>query len=349
MRQCINFFDFMKKVFLLVAVVGLFVGCVEKGKLLPNASGTAFEVLVVIDDNDWKNPCGKVVFDMLNTDVPNLPQAEPMFKISHVPHANFDSYLRPARNLIIVSISPEKYTQAKVVYSEERWAKTQAIVSLNAPTQAELTALVEKEQENIIRYFVEKERERFANYLKKKHNSTFSQKAYEKFGIEINVPSDMCQIKEGKNFLWFTNASPKTRQDIVIYSYPYTSEDMFTLDRLVATRDSVLKENVPGPEKDSYMGTETYYEKPVLNEFLHNEAYCAEVRGLWKIYNGSLMGGPFVSLSRLDEIHQRIVTIEGFVFAPGKDKRNYIRQLEAAIYSAKMPQEINQIVVKKKK
>ena len=87
----------------------------------------------------------------------------------------------------------------------------------------------------------------------------------------------------------------------------------------------------------------------VLNEFLHNEAYCAEVRGLWKIYNGSLMGGPFVSLSRLDEIHQRIVTIEGFVFAPGKDKRNYIRQLEAAIYSAKMQQEINQIVVKKKK
>lgn len=339
----------MKKVFFAIATICLFTGCVEKGKLLPNASGTAFEVLVVIDDKDWEKPCGKAVFDMLNTDVPNLPQAEPMFKISHVPHEHFDSYLRPARNLIIVSVSPEKYTQAKAVYSKERWAKTQAIVSLNAPNQEELKRLVESQQEKIINYFVEMERERFAAYLKKKHNATFTQKAYEKFGVEINIPSDMCQVKEGENFVWFTNASPKTRQDIVIYSYPYTSKEMFTLEKLVETRDSVLKVNVPGPDEGSYMGTETYYEKPVLNEFWHNDAYCAEVRGLWKIYNGSLMGGPFVSHSRLDEISQRIVTIEGFVFAPGKDKRNYIRQLEAAIYSAKMPQEINQIVVKKKK
>ncbi len=339
----------MKKGFFLVAIAFLFFGCVDNGRLLPNASGTAFEVLVVVDDKDWSEPCGKAIFDMLNTDVPNLPQSEPMFKISHVPHANFDSYLRPARNLLIVSISPEKYTQSKVVYSKERWAKTQAIVSLNSPSQEELELLVKKEQEKIIRYFVEMERERFSAYLKKKHNAAFSQKAREKFGIEINIPSDMCQIKEGDNFVWFTNASSKTRQDIVIYSYPYTSQEMFTLEKLIEKRDSVLKENVPGPEEGSYMGTETYYEQPVLHEFLLNNAYCAEVRGLWKMCNGSLMGGPFVSHSRLDEISQRIITIEGFVFAPGKDKRNYIRQLESAIYSTKMPHEVNQIVVKKKK
>jgi hypothetical protein len=33
--------------------------------------------------------------------------------------------------------------------------------------------------------------------------------------------------------------------------------------------------------------------------------------------------------------------MEVFVFAPGKKKRNPIRQLEAVLFSAKLPQEIN--------
>ena len=57
--------------------------------------------------------------------------------------------------------------------------------------------------------------------------------------------------------------------------------------------------------------------------------------------NGAAMGGPFYSHTRLDEINQRVITVEGFVFAPGTKKRNAIRQLEAAIYTMKLPQEIN--------
>ena len=57
--------------------------------------------------------------------------------------------------------------------------------------------------------------------------------------------------------------------------------------------------------------------------------------------NGASMGGPFYSHTRLDEINQRVITMEVFVFAPGKKKRNPIRQLEAVLFSAKLPQEIN--------
>nr|HPM09007.1 DUF4837 family protein [Paludibacter sp.] len=34
---------------------------------------------------------------------------------------------------------------------------------------------------------------------------------------------------------------------------------------------------------------------------------------------------------------------EGFVFAPGTKKRNHIRQLEAAVYTVKLPQEISEL------
>ena len=88
-----------------------------------------------------------------------------------------------------------------------------------------------------------------------------------------------------------------------------------------------------------------------MKEIRVNKSYCAEVRGLWKMKNGGAMGGPFVSHTRLDEINHRMITIEGFVFAPGTKKRNPMRQLEAIIYSAKLPQEITErkeMIIRKK-
>ena len=45
---------------------------------------------------------------------------------------------------------------------------------------------------------------------------------------------------------------------------------------------------------------------------------------------GDMMGGPFVSHARLDEKNNRVVVVEGFVFAPETDKRNFIRRIESA-------------------
>ena len=45
------------------------------------------------------------------------------------------------------------------------------------------------------------------------------------------------------------------------------------------------------------------------------------------------MGGPFVNITQLDEKRNRIVTVEGFVYAPGNDKRDLLQQVEAIIYT----------------
>jgi len=38
----------------------------------------------------------------------------------------------------------------------------------------------------------------------------------------------------------------------------------------------------------------------------------------------------------LDASNQRIVVVFGYVFAPSKDKRNLLQQVEAMVYSLKM-------------
>jgi len=49
------------------------------------------------------------------------------------------------------------------------------------------------------------------------------------------------------------------------------------------------------------------------------------------------MGGPFVSYSQVDSANNRVIVAEGFVYAPEKKKRPFIRQLEAAIQTLEMP------------
>jgi hypothetical protein len=80
------------------------------------------------------------------------------------------------------------------------------------------------------------------------------------------------------------------------------------------------------------MSTES--ELPVVfNVFKKDGNYASEMRGLWTVEN-NFMGGPFINLAMLDILNNRVVVLDGFVYAPGKDKRNYLRQVEAMIYSA---------------
>ena len=71
---------------------------------------------------------------------------------------------------------------------------------------------------------------------------------------------------------------------------------------------------------------------PEYREFMKGGRYYAELRGLWRL-EGDFMGGPFVSLSTVDEVRNRIVTVEGYVYSPKKDKRNFLRQVEAILYT----------------
>jgi hypothetical protein len=73
----------------------------------------------------------------------------------------------------------------------------------------------------------------------------------------------------------------------------------------------------------------------INNVIKHNGNYASEMRGLWRVEN-DFMGGPYVALSELDASNQRVINAFGFVYAPSKDKRNLLRQVEAMIYSLKL-------------
>ncbi len=47
------------------------------GKIMPNITGGAGEILVVMDNFNWENAAGDLLQDILKEEIPGLPQSEP--------------------------------------------------------------------------------------------------------------------------------------------------------------------------------------------------------------------------------------------------------------------------------
>lgn len=316
-----------------------------KSLFTPVSSGRPYEMLVVIDKALWERPAGRALFDVLDTDVPGLPQPERSFRISQIAPQYFDRGMRIFRNIIDVDIQPI-YTQPKLKYSRDSYSSPQMIMTIQAPDEKSFEEFVIKNRNTIVDFFTKAEMNRQIALLRDKHNSFASMKAGSMFGCDVWIPENLQRYKQGKDFLWFSsdNNSSDFSLNFVIYSYPYTDKNTFTKDYFIHKRDSVMKINLPGSKENQYMATEADYVD--VKEFSVKGEYAFEARGLWYMEN-DMMGGPFVSHARVDRPNGRVVVVEGFVYAPEKMKRDMVRQLEAALYTLNLPQEqqIEEIVV----
>ena len=172
----------------------------------------------------------------------------------------------------------------------------------------------------------------------------------------IGLPGETIQIvngrilingetyKEGKDFLWASTNRATADMNFVMYSYPYTDKDTFTKDYFIHKRDSVMKANIPGEREGMYMATDSMFVD--VEDIVVKGEYAQEARGLWEM-EGDMMGGPFVSHARVDRANGRVVVVEAFIYSPDKLKRNLMRQMEASLYTLRLPNEslIDEIVI----
>ena len=299
-------------------------------------------MLVVMDDEQWERPLGRAVFNVLDTDVPGLPQSERSFRISRVDPSAFNSNMfRIMRNVIKVDIQ-DIYSQPKFKFARNVYSYPQMVMTLQAPDEASLTEYINANQQSIIDFFTKAEMNREIENLREKHNPEVSRLAREILDVDVWVPWEVNRFKKGKDFLWASTNIGKKDMSIVLYSYPYTDRNTFTLEYFLQKRDSVMKVNIPGGPEGSYMTTNHDY--VYVEDGTVRGKYAQIARGLWRV-QGDRMGGPFVSHSRVDEVNGRVVVAEAFIYAPESLKRDFLRRMEAALYTVQLPseQEVNSL------
>ncbi len=307
-------------------------------------TGKAGDVVVVIGKETWKGQPGSLIREIMAQSVSSLPQDEPMFKLIDVPPDAFIKLFKTNRNVLTVKIS-STFTESKVEFATDTWAYPQAVINIQAESPERFEEVFKANSDKILGYFLKAEKERLKKIYLDSHEKATYNTLLEDFKIKLYVPTGFKMVKKDSDFVWLRYDTPLITQNVVIYSYPYDSDSTFTEKFQLGKRNLYMKKHIPGPTTGSYMTSEM--ELPFdFNILKYNGNYASELRGLWKVEN-DFMGGPFVSLSVLDASRRRVITVEGNVYAPKNDKRNYLRQVEAMVYSLEFPnQKVNDKITK---
>ncbi|MCE1156483.1 MAG: DUF4837 family protein, partial [Bacteroidales bacterium] len=244
-----------KKIFFPLFLVPLLLSCGQGGVVLPSATGTRFEILIVMNDNDWKAPSGRAVVALFNQDMPALPQSEPLMDISQIKFSEFSDLFKPSRNILLVEVNP-RFEQPKIAFGKNTWSTPQSVVRVQAANDSVMEQIFKTDGQRILNYFLDTERERSIVMGKSYLNKKTMDEVEKMFGIQIDLPTELSKSQKATDFYWLTNDHARIRKDLVIYSYPYTDKRMLTKEFLIASRDSVMKANIPGEFEGSYMGTE---------------------------------------------------------------------------------------------
>ena len=298
-----------------------------------NVTGKAGELVVVITDQAWERDPGKAVRETLAQQHVALPQDEPLFDLIRVPPEGFKSIFKTTRNILQTRISNQVET-GRVTFQENVWARPQALVIIQAKNEEEFKKLLDENKEQIMSYFLKAERDRLTMNYEKYFERGIYNVLGKDFDVTMKVAPGFQIASQKKDFMWARYETPDISQGVILYTFPYVSDSAFMVDYQLKIRDSILRANVPGPTERSYMATEKRIDQ-VVNFREHHGNYASEMRGLWRLIN-DFMGGPYVSLAVLDAANQRVIVAFGYVYAPNKDKRNFLRQVEAMIYTLKL-------------
>lgn len=296
-------------------------------------SGKQGDVLVVINNDYWNSTLGQMVRDSLTAEYPMLPQSEPYFRVSNVPHSGFTTMFQMQRNILRIDIGPDNAN--KVTYRKNVWATPQCVVELKAEDYNQAEALFMKNAANIRSMIEGTERERIIS-----NNERFSSPATEYevqkiFGGSPVFPKDTKIFKQTDNFIWLaTTNTDYIKKYIILYKYPVQKGvQMMGKENLVEENLKAINSNIPGTREGSFM-THSKYIDPTVQYLKYKDKALAEIRGLWEVEN-DYMGGPFITHVLYSPDGKYMIGIEGFVYAPKHDKIEHIRDVEAIVYSFK--------------
>ncbi len=303
----------------------------RKKALLPNISGKAGEVIVVIDKGLWEGSVGTVLRDTLTADCPFLPQREPLYNLVDVAPSGFGNMFQIHRNIIIVNVS-SSVTEPGIVIKQNLWAAPQCVIYINAANSESAVALIKENGSKIVTTLEQAERDRVIANSKKFEERSLAPAVTEVLGGSPHFPSGYQLKKKTSDFLWITYAPQGTQQSILAFKYPVAEgENMMSKENLIANINEMLKNNVPGMFENTYMTIASGITPSVKYMNYKGHAF-AEIRGLWDVYN-DYMGGPFVAHAFYSEDGKDMIVLLAFVYAPKYDKRQYLRQVESLLYS----------------
>ncbi len=326
-----GFISVMNKTLFLWLFVSVFVSsCSFKKERFPDDSFAAINTIaVIIDDQLWKGEVGDSIRNKFASPVLGLPQEEPLFTINQYPVKLFEGFSTDSRNILIV----KKDNENKFELQKNEFATPQNAFHISGKTSFEILEILEKNAVDIIKKMRDIEIEYNQKIIKDSLLDT--KKIQKKFNIDLLIPSKYEYVMRRRNFIWLKSEIPSGNNSLIIYQIPWKKiSPNNAVNDVVKVRDSIGKLYIHGSAYRTQMVTEEAY-SPYFSKTTLNDYKTYETKGTWQMKN-DFMSGPFINYAIFDKINKRILVLEGFCYAPSKEKRDLMFELESIIKSIQM-------------
>jgi hypothetical protein len=298
----------------------------KKEKYSDDSSAAINTIAVIIDDQLWNGEVGDSIRNKFASPVLGLPQEEPLFTINQYPVKLFEGFSTNSRNILIV----KKDNENKFELKKNEFATPQNAFHISGKTSFEILAILEKNAGDIIK----KMRTIEIEYNQKtiKDSLLDTKKIKKKFNIDLLIPSKYEYVMRRRNFIWLKSEIPSGNNSLIIYQIPWKKiSSNNAVNDVVKVRDSIGKLYIHGSAYRTQMVTEEAY-SPYFSKTTLKDCKTYETKGTWQMKN-DFMTGPFINYAIFDKINKRILVLEGFCYAPSKEKRDLMFELESIIKS----------------
>ena len=331
----------MKKILILVALFIGFIGCKDtpsesvsttvKAKddgAYAKSAGRMNTLTIVMDNALWEGEIGDELRKGLADGVSGLPQEEPLFTIRQMSPVAFTGFARKSRCFLrITENKPASYQVLK-----NKYARPQIGVEISGNTNKSIIDNFKTRKEEIISTYKAVE---LLNRQSTVKNPLVIKGLKENLGISVKMPKVYRIAKQSEDFYWIRKNITHGSMDLLLYEVPmdFFKDSLSVTQNIIRMRDEIGGDNIVVGEGGRFITEEAFSPYVKETKLLGFDAF--ETRGTWEVKN-KFMAGPFINYTIKDTINNRLLVLEGFVFAPSINKRDYLFDLEAIIKSVSL-------------
>lgn len=294
------------------------------------ATGKAGEMILVMDTGHWRAADRQAVYRVLQQPQPAINQKQSMFDVLLSSNSDFLASFTRHRNIVRFEYNPDLSSNSYAL-QPDAWVTGQVYVQIKGNDRDSCIALFLRHQNEIISALYNNDIKRLQHANLKLNNPEIEKKIKAKFGISMTIPERYFVGREEEDFLWLCYRTPKNDRFVMIYRLPAYPP---VRDSIVAARNRTTKAYIQGAVQGAYPIVADFTDFPIVRpcQICYHEGI--EMRGLWESVRDK-MGGPFYSFTMLSPDRASCITIDGFVYAPQEEKRDYLREVEAIVKSVR--------------
>jgi len=354
----------MKRYLSIIILLFILAGCQNTGNPLitdfkSKAISKSNDVVVVADNDVWKGAVGDTFRYYFESAYPITPNPEPIFNLrfftpreliaeplrrelrTYCILADVNDTISETTKMIRKDYGPIRFNKLLANDSiqtgagRDKWAKDQLVVYVFGNGEEKLMSAISNSFNNITNKIHEHDRPQIkANAYITGRNLGLIKKIKNEFLINVDVPGDYKEamfIPEGEKMIWLRKDTKRAAMNIIFKKLKYKDISQISVANGLKLSNE-LGNFVTANTEGSHLVVNDV-DLPILENVKEiNGNYTLELRGIWEM-DRDFMGGPFVSYLIPDSKSGSYLFVMTFVYAPGKEKKQFLQEIEVVVNS----------------